>query len=250
LDTRILRGGEAMLMPATLINSLELRTDGSKRIYFYVNSSLVERGDNSLTYAGFYPGLSVRPMNSLRLGLNMNISRNDDWMQYIETLSYGNEQRYIFGRIKQQTFGFTLRVDYCLTPELSLQFYGSPFVSKGNYSEFKRISADPKANSFNDRYSLLTSPNRNASLIGLDESGDGISEYTISNPDFNFHQFRSNLVLRWEYRPGSWLYFVWASDRTGNGDPQSLSLGESMKQLGENHPINIFQIKLNYWFSL
>ena len=27
--------------------------------------------------------------------------------------------------------------------------------------------------------------------------------YSFGNPDFNFRQFRSNLVVRWEYLPGS-----------------------------------------------
>ena len=31
--------------------------------------------------------------------------------------------------------------------------------------------------------------------------------------DFNVRSFRSNLVLRWEWRPGSIFYMVWQQDR-------------------------------------
>jgi hypothetical protein len=70
------------------------------------------------------------------------------------------------------------------------------------------------------------------------------------NPDFNFHQFRSNLVARWEYRLGSFIYLVWSSDRTENTSSSGASLADSYKQLRSVFPNNIFLIKLNYWFSL
>ncbi len=66
----------------------------------------------------------------------------------------------------------------------------------------------------------------------------------------DFHQFRSNFVARWEYRLGSFIYFVWSGERTGNNDLSGISIGESYKQLKDVFPDNVFLIKLNYWFSL
>ncbi|MGB4292752.1 MAG: hypothetical protein WBJ37_07690, partial [Bacteroidales bacterium] len=83
----------------------------------------------------------------------------------------------------------------------------------------------------------------------LDDNNDFIPDYSIENPDFNFHQFRSNLVAKWEYRLGSYIYLVWSSDRTGFMDLPGSSTGESFRQLWKIFPKNIFLIKINYWFS-
>jgi hypothetical protein len=62
-------------------------------------------------------------------------------------------------------------------------------------------------------------------------------------------QFRSNLVLRWEYKLGSTLYMVWAHDRSGYEtlyNPVSEIAGDLFGIRGNN----VFMIKLNFWFSL
>ena len=74
--------------------------------------------------------------------------------------------------------------------------------------------------------------------------------YSIDNPDFNFHQFRSNFVAKWEYRLGSFIYLVWSTEKTGNNGSSEASFGDSYKMLRSVFPKNIFLIKLNYWFSL
>jgi len=83
----------------------------------------------------------------------------------------------------------------------------------------------------------------------LDRNESGSYDLRIANPGFNYQQFRSNLVLRWEYRPGSTLYFVWSQDRTGYHQAGPFSFGDGYKLLGETFPGNIFMIKLNYWFG-
>jgi hypothetical protein len=40
-------------------------------------------------------------------------------------------------------------------------------------------------------------------------------DYDFDNPNFDFGQFRSNMVLRWEYIPGSVLFLVWNKERNG-----------------------------------
>jgi uncharacterized protein DUF5916 len=85
---------------------------------------------------------------------------------------------------------------------------------------------------------------------GLDENNDLVIDYSIGNPDFNFHQFRSNIVAKWEYRLGSFIYLVWSSERTESNNLSKASVGDSFQQLYKVSPKNIFLVKLNYWFSL
>ena len=109
----------------------------------------------------------------------------------------------------------------------------------------------PKADKYSDRFEVYTDPVLTDGSYNLYDYQSGLrADYTIPNPDFNFHQFRSNLVAKWEYRLGSFIYFVWSGDRTGRSSMSEASLGDSYKQMRDLFPNNIFLIKLNYWFSL
>jgi hypothetical protein len=165
----------------------------------------------------------------------------------------GNNARYIFAALEQKTASFTFRLNYTFTPELSLEYYGQPFVSAGKYSVFKRTT-NTKADNFAGRYQKFTSAelsnNSTENSYFIDENLDGNSDYSFDNPDFNFRQFRSNLVVRWEYLPGSTLFLVWSQGRTGSNDNGSFSYGKDMKELFGLQPHNVFLIKFSYWFSL
>jgi len=158
----------------------------------------------------------------------------------------------LFGDLGMKTFSFTFRINFTVNPELSLEYYGQPFVSAGKYSAFKKIT-DPHGDHFIDRYYVFTdneiqfNPVDNTYIVN-DNNGD--EEYSFSNPDFNFRQFRSNLVLRWEYLPGSTLYLVWSQGRTSSDSNGIFSYGNDMSYLFDIKPHNIFLLKFSYWFSL
>ena len=238
-----------MKLPFTITESGHLSTDQSKRVVFNLNYGYQGRGNNSSTNYSIEPGISVRPFQILRIGFSASIMKNHDLLQYITTLGYNSSNRYIFGTIDQKTVGLTFRADLNITPEFSIQYYGNPFVSRGSYSEFKYI-VDPEANEFNDRFRIYDNLQIFDGKYLLDENGDMIPDYSINNPDFNFHQFRSNLVAKWEYRLGSSIYLVWSSDRTGNTSSSQASYGQSLKQLFDIFPDNMFLVKLSYWFTL
>jgi Domain of unknown function (DUF5916) len=250
LDTKILRGGYDMIMPYTITSSGGLSTDQTKKITGSLVYSYQYTGNNSAVSYQFEPGVTYRPVNNLKLGMTANYVSNRDNLQYITTSYDVPGNRYILGRIDQKTLGLTFRVDLNLTPEFSIQYYGSPFISIGNYSQLKYIT-NPRAKLYEDRFELYQEPVILNGMYQLYDYSNGPRiDYSIANPDFNFHQFRSNLVARWEYRLGSFIYLVWSSERTENISESNASIGESYKQLRRVFPNNIFLIKLNYWFSL
>jgi hypothetical protein len=248
-DTRILRGGYDMLMPAGIMASGTLASDQSKRITAGMMYNYQSIGNSAGATSIISPFLSVRPFMSLMLSISATYEDNRNDLQYVSTESYYGDPRYILGTIKQKTLGLTFRVDLNITPEFSIQYYGSPFVSRGIYSEFKRVT-DPGSKEYSDRFKIFTDPVLTDGRYYFDENNDLTADYSVANPDFNFHQFRSNLVAKWEYRLGSFIYFVWSSERTGLSEDPSVSMGDSFKQLKKVFPDNIFLIKLNYWFSL
>jgi hypothetical protein len=195
---------------------------------------------------------SFRPFKALAIRFNPFYSVNKENLQYVNTLPTNSGERYIFGRLDQQTLGITLRFDYSVTPNLSLQFYGQPFVSAGRYNQFKRITA-PRADRYEDRFQTFANEiqfDEQQGIFDVDENLDGATDYSFNKPDFNFRQFRSNFVMRWEYIPGSTLFLVWSQGRTGEESNGEFSFRNDLKDLFKVFPDNVFLIKLNRWFSL
>jgi hypothetical protein len=250
LDTKILRGGYDMMMPRSITSFGSLNTNTSKKLIARLSYSYESTGNNSATSYQIQPGISYRPVNNLKIELTADYIENHDKLQYVTTNYDIPGNRYILGTIDQKTFGVTFRIDLNLTPEFSIQYYGSPFVSRGSYSQLKFIT-DPENKVFGDRFAVYPDQVLTGGAYQVYDylSGPRI-DYTIDNPDFNFHEFRSNLVAKWEYRLGSFVYLVWSSERSGYTNASKASIGDSYKQLRSIFPNNIFLIKLNYWFSL
>ncbi len=248
-DTRLLRGGYDMLMAPDFMTTGTVGTDPSKRVIAGLSYGYKKMGNNSGSTGTFIPTLSVRPFMSLKLSVSATYEDNRNALQYVGPASFNGDPRYILGTIKQTTLGLTFRADLNITPEISLQYYGSPFVSKGSYSDFKRVT-NPRSKIYSQRFETLAKPLLTNGKYYFDENNDGNTDYSIEDPDFNFHQYRSNFVAKWEYRLGSFIYFVWSTERTGQAQDPSATVSDSFKQLGKVYPDNIFLIKLNYWFTL
>jgi hypothetical protein len=134
---------------------------------------------------------------------------------------------YLFAHLNQKEVSLTGRVDYTLSTVLTFQLYAQPFISKGAFSNVREL-ADPNAAAFDDRY----------------------RPYAAAPGGFNFKQFNSTAVLRWEYRPGSTLFVVWTQGREdGVGTEGSRSMGGDFRDLFHLHPNNTFLVKASYWIN-
>ncbi len=249
LDTRFLRGGYATKMPFYVENSGYVSTDNSRDLSFNISYDLLQAGYHSDNSFQIGPGLNARITDNLHTGISVSYTNNHNRLQYVTTVNRTEGNRYILGTIKQQTVNLTMRLDYIINPQLSIRYYGSPFVSRGSYSDFK-YAGNPSSGNYHDRFIIYGNPVLVGNNYQLDENGDNIPDYSISNPDFSFRQFRSNLVLKWVYQPGSEFYLVWSSDRTGYTHDAGQNLGQSLHGLWNTVPNNIFLVKINYWFSI
>jgi len=248
LDTRILRGGYGLKVPAAWALATYFRTDPSETVIFDCSWNVSASAHQNSRYEYIQPELSVMPFTSLRMTASVNYSSNDDNLQYVSARSVNNAQRYILARIAQHSLGATFRIDYTLTPELTLQYYGSPFVSVGRYSLFKVVS-NARASDYNGRFSIIN-PTLNGDSYEVYETGGAVPDYAFGNPDFAFGQLRSILVLRWEYLPGSLVYLVWSHERTAFSQPGESSVGDAVRNLTGISPTNIFLLKFSYWLSI
>ena len=67
--------------------------------------------------------------------------------------------------------------------------------------------------------------------------------------DFNFRSLRLNLVVRWEYLPGSTIYIVWQHLRSNVAPVSDFQLGRDVDELLGEPSDNLFLVKLSYWFG-
>src|SRR2546426_475351 len=140
---------------------------------------------------------------------------------------------YLFAHLEQKQFAVTLRFTYPFTATTSLQVYAQPFVSKGTYSNVRELSATPRATDFASRYRAYAD-----------------TAVTNHPGGFNFKQFRSNVVFRWEYRPGSTLFVVWSQGRQGSEAVEGTrGFGGDVGDLFTLRPDNSFLVKLSYWIN-
>ncbi len=253
LSQTILRGGPSMRIPGAWNLWWNLQTDNRQKVRFTFMGSAYRRDTGENRNANYRAGIVITPNKAFNISLLPTYGTGVNELQYLATPTVGGESRYVFGRVDQKTVALTARLNYSLTPDLSVQLYGQPFVSAGKYSRFKAIT-DPKAQLWADRYHVFgpaeISFDQASGTYAVDENGDGTAEFSFGTPDFNFLQFRSNLVVRWEYRPGSALFLVWSQGRTGFDDMGDFSFGRDFGRLFGVHPHDVFLIKFSYGFQL
>jgi hypothetical protein len=246
LDTRELRGGPALRKDPRFETGWKVASNSAKDLYgsvFYTYSDLGMQNsrENSLMLS-----LSWVPVKRLYISGLTHVSKRQYHQQYVSTLAGNAGFEYVVGKIDRNTTSFTFRTELFLTPELSIQYYGSPYYSVGKYSDFRRIDRS-QARDIEERLGRI-----NPVYVPGDNSYTYIHQgefFQFRNPDFSFMQFRSNLVFRWEYKLGSTLYVVWAHDRSG-WEGNHRPIGDIAGDLWGIRGNHVFMLKANFWFSL
>ena len=255
ISNNALFGGPALRKSKGLANFLYLSSDQRKKVQVWFNMFTArgfEREDPRTVRVNNYSiWVNFQPTNALNLSIGPRFNRNERKIQNVTRLDYQDDVRYIAGTVDQQTFSMTMRLNYNITPNLTLQYYGQPFISRGQYSEFKYIT-NSMAIDFTDRFHLFSEKeiqfDADEGSYLIDENMDGYTDYTIDDPDFSFIQFRSNLVARWEYIPGSEIFLVWSQGITNFGDPSEPLISSLSDNVFSEKAHNIFLVKLTYRF--
>jgi len=246
-----LRGGPMLKEPASVRYWVNLKTDPRKKLSFRLGNSQSWSQYQHAHTRNIWSDISYRPHHNLEITLSPSLNIQHDNMQFVDIKDYGGQKRYLMAQIDRKTFSLSMRLNFSLTPDISLQFWGQPFIASGDYSEFKRIT-DPDASVYRERFSTFSeeqiSPGDN--MYRIDEDRNGVIDYTIRNPDFNVLQFKSNLVARWEYSPGSTLYLVWSQNRNGFHPSGRFAFGNDFQDLFSIYPRNVFLVKFTYRLGL
>ncbi|MDZ7723583.1 MAG: DUF5916 domain-containing protein [candidate division KSB1 bacterium] len=249
INPRLLRGGPAMIQEGHWCRFLRIGTDDANKVSggFGIHSHRHDDAPASQTL-DFFPFLTFKPTPQSRLRAELDYSKSRTPFQYVEA----EAPLYVLARLDRETIGITLRMDLSITPDFTIQFYGNPYFSTGQYSRFKSID-NPQADRYRDRYSILDQELAYSSedeQFKVDADLDGSADLGFDDPDFNFAEFRSNVVARWEFKPGSTLFFVYTHGRSAYETITRSSFSHNVDNLLHTRPDNIFIIKLNVWFSV
>jgi hypothetical protein len=264
-DERLTRGGPTVIHYGYNMLSTNFGTDSRARVVGNVQVQVISPVDNTEGGRVFYsPSVTLKPSSRLLLSLAPSLDIDNTAQQYVTSASdptapagfAGN--RYIFGRLQQKTFSMDTRANVTFTPNLTLEMFAQPFLASGKYSSFKEF-AEVKSR----RMNLFGRDNGSTVVTNRDPKTGAITGYTIDpdgptapapqltfdNPDFNQRSLRGTGVLRWEYRPGSTLYFVWTQERDGSDQFGDFNFSRDRSALFRDRPTNVFQIKGTYWIG-
>jgi len=255
MSTSTLRGGPSLQTDDQVSTWLGVATDSRKAMQLMVNANFSNRWESDAWYYNLSSNLYWRPAGRVQMSVGASYGKAEDDSQWVAKLTTGEDEtereHYVFGHIEQETISLTGRLDITFTPNLSLQLYLQPFVSAAHYGQFKQV-ADPRADKYAERFTdLQTEPNDWGWGYRADLHGNGLvegQESGIPDPDFNYKQFRSNAVFRWEYRPGSALFLVWSQGRNHSDQAGQLDFGSDFGTLFDAPADDVIMVKASYWF--
>ncbi|WP_319502631.1 DUF5916 domain-containing protein [uncultured Draconibacterium sp.] len=245
IDTRRLRGGPSLRIDNRNRLGAAIQTNSQRDFFVGLRTDFTRSADN-ITFDNSYSfQVDWRVSTRFMLSSASSYINEQDNSQYIRRSTVNGNTEYVVGNLERQTFYNTFRAEFFITPELSLQYYGSPYVTSGKYVDYRRVN-DSESKDLNQRFEFLT---RNNDLL-TDNDGNVYHDFSSSDFDFNFQEFRSNFVARWEYKTGSTFYFVWSHNRSNYQEAYNSSLFDSFKDIRKISAENAFMIKFSYWFSL
>ncbi|MBN2170345.1 MAG: carbohydrate binding family 9 domain-containing protein [Candidatus Krumholzibacteriota bacterium] len=210
-------------------------TDHRRDLEYYLVGNLwtYEKGSRGWSAS---TGLAIR--YGARFNGDIDLSYSDghthaQWVANVPNPGAGiGGTSYVFGEMDRRTWRLTLRGSYLFTRDQSLELYVEPYLSLADYWNPRELARP-------ETYEFTHFPG-----------------YDVDGQDLRYGALNVNLVYRWEYRPASTFYLVWAHGRLDYlrrawlEDPAAFEEGFSTDPIFENEPENRFMAKISYWLAL
>jgi hypothetical protein len=256
IDNTLTRGGPLAGLTTGYGVQAEITTDRRKRYQFDLFTSYSWNAAGA-SGVNINPSLTFRPSTSLRVTLQPTFNRTHAIAQFVTrvtdplaTDTYG--ARYVFATLDQKQVAMVTRVDWTFTPTLSLQIFAQPLLAAGDFKDYKEF-AQPRQFNFKmygtDVGTIGQDVSTGRYTVDPDGGAGPAPLFSFSNRDFNQRSLRGNAVVRWEYRPGSALFFVWQQSRFGSIPSGELDFGRDFGDLWDTQPENVFVVKGTWWIG-
>ena len=247
------RGGPLTVNRAGWEAAASFYSDARKPFVFNAGTTQFTVAQNHWTNDA-WATVEIRPASNLSFSIGPNLSLANLWVQWVNAIrdpaaqsTYG--KRYVFAAIRQTEVSASVRVNYTLTPKLSWQLYAQPYFSTGDYSDFRHLSK-PRSFDFYTYPPADVHYSDSTDSYTIDPDGNGpAASFTLVNPDFDYTSLRGNMILRWEYRPGSALFLVWTHGQAYDENSGKFRMKRSLEHLFSRQADNILLIKASFWFA-
>ena len=259
-DDRLTRGGPVVRRSGYQIGQVEVSTDARGRAVFDLSVQGGPGVDARTHMLTLSPGVALKPASNVFISVTPTFNSGENATQYVTphadptaTSFYGT--RYVFAFLKLRTWSLDTRVNWTFTPNLTLQLYAQPYFSTGEYSSFREFATPRTLTTLvygTDVGTIVRSPATPTSGATYSVDPDGVGPappFTFGDPNFAYRSLIGNAVLRWEYRPGSTVYFVWTQSRSGSDAVGNFDFTRDRIALFGDRPTNIFQVKANFWIG-
>jgi hypothetical protein len=255
------RGGVVVQNSGFNLASGYVSGDSRKRVYWEAGGDYAKDiTDDGWAGSGF-GSLIIKPRENIRLSLGPSYSRNIEPKQFVTNIpdatatAFGG-LRNVFAELDQHSLSMNTRLNATFSPTLTLELFAQPFLASGHYYDLKQYAAPRTGDVLlfgRDIGTLVEERNARGALENYrvdPDAGGPASEFTVGNPDFNIRSLRGTAVMRWEYRPGSTLFFVWTQERSGQDAFGDFDFRRDRSALFRDRPINVFQVKASYWMGI
>jgi len=263
LDDRLTRGGPVVGTPDRGWISANLFTDSRRSLHFGLNPSTAWNSEGARDWS-LRASATIKPVSNVALELAPRWSHTEVTDQYVTAVEDPTAEsffgdRYVFADLEQEVLAMETRLDWTFSPTMSLELFAQPFLSSNAFSRWKEFTAprsSEKAVYGEQRgtvaeETVVDDEGRQRTVVVVDPDGDGpAARFRFDEPDFNLRSLRGNLVFRWEYRPGSTLFFVWTQDRRDAEAVGDFRLGRDLDRLFEAPADNVFLVKATFWTGL
>jgi len=249
-NTSYNRGGPVLRTPSGMNMWGGLSSDRRKDLFAFIEGGGLKNADN-VTSLWSALEVKLRLMQNFALSGNINYNKFDDTWAWVGKKYYNNETLYLWAALNQQTMNITFRLDWTIKNDLTIQYYAQPYVTAGKYFDFLEVD-DNTALDFNKRFRKIeTEYVDSLGVYFVDRNFDGEPDYTFwGGKDFNYKQFRSNLVLRWEYSTGSVLYLVWSQGFTDYELFKPFDYRKNINTLFDGVGNNVLMLKISHALNL
>jgi hypothetical protein len=254
-DDRLTRGGPMVQrLPYTSVD-LYASTDRRKTVSFEGSGGYGTNRQGGIS-RNMSVSVRVRPSASVTIDAGPSVSGGHTLAQYVRSVADTTAAatlggRYVFGDLDLTEWSMPIRINWTMSPRMSLQVYAQPLLAVGDYTQFKELR-QPRTFTFArfgaDAGTIAHDPASDVYTVDPDTDGPGRA-FTFANPDYNFKSLRMNAVFRWEWRLGSTFYAVWTQQREDYTSPGLQELGRDVRSMLRAPGDNVFMIKVAYWFS-
>lgn len=209
--------------------------------------------------------ITVRPSARIEFSVQPEWQQSRSGAQYVATTTalpyaptYG--ARYLFADLDRRELGVETRLDVAFSPHLTLQLYAQPLLSSGNYLTYKQLTR-PRSYSFDTFAEGVPASGAGGCTGGrtcmsadgarrIDFDGNGTTDFSFADRDFNVRSLIGNAVLRWEYRPGSTIFVVWQRAQEDEAMLGRFDFSRDSRALFGAPARNVFMVKMNWWVGL